>query len=311
MIGRDPALVVKEEDESFHPPTSDDPSWIETMWFPFWVPDEGLSASVRVRISPNRGELEATIAGWRGASEGVFGDRINMPLSAPPDLRALDLGERLRIDCVEPLRRWRLEHVGRHARLALEFTAIMPPNPVPPAASPGMFAGHFEQPGHVAGRLELRGRTIPIDCYAIRDRSWGPRRMPERLRLGNAYATAEDFAFFAYVHPAPDGQPDGREEITHGYLLESGEAAALVAGRRETTLRDGMPTAVRLEARDALGRSLEIDGACTNTMASNAGNGVYAVLNLVRWSDGSRVAWGENHDVWSETDWLAAGRAPL
>ena len=46
-------------------------------------------------------------------------------------------------------------------------------------------------------------------------------------------------------------------------------------------------------------------------MASNAGNGVYAVLNLVRWEDGDSVRWGENHDVWSEADWLAAGRARL
>ena len=48
-----------------------------------------------------------------------------------------------------------------------------------------------------------------------------------------------------------------------------------------------------------------------NVMASNAGNGVYAVLNLVRWEHAGGVCWGENHDVWSETAWLAAGRPRL
>ncbi len=307
MIGRDPRLVVRAIDDAFHPPDTDDPAWIETMWFPFFVPDESLSASVRVRISPNLGELEATIAGWRGDSQGVFGDRLTESLAGAPDLLDLHVCDRLHITCEEPLTRYRLRHEGPHSALDLEFRAVMPPNPVAPEASPGMFAGHFEQPGRIAGRLEMHGRTIEVDCHTIRDRSWGPRRMPERLRLGNAYATAEGFGFFAYVNPAPDG----RETITHGYLLREGVEAALVHGRRETTLRDGMPVAVRIEAEDAAGRCLEVAGECVNTMASNAGNGVYAVLNLVRWQQGASICWGENHDVWSESDWIAAGRARL
>ena len=307
MIGRDPHLVVSPDDDAFHAPETDDPAWIETMWFPFFVPDESLSASIRVRISPNLGELEATVAGWRGDSQGVFGDRIRETLEGPPDLCSLRLGGRLDIDCVEPLARYRLRYTGPHSEIDFEFQAIMQPNPVAPEASPGMFAGHFEQPGRVVGTLAIQGRQMEVDCHTIRDRSWGPRRMPERVRLGNAYATAEGFGFFAYVKPSPDG----REAITHGYLLDGGVEAALVGGRRETTLRDGMPVAVRVEAEDAVGRRLEIVGECVNTMASNAGNGVYAVLNLVRWQHGSSVCWGENHDVWSESDWLAAGRQRL
>ena len=93
-----------------------------------------------------------------------------------------------------------------------------------------MFAGHFEQPGRVSGTLVVGDRTYAVDCHTIRDRSWGPRQMPERLRLGNAYATAADFAFFAYVNPAPDrpaedAGEDG-EPITHGYLFEDGVEAA-------------------------------------------------------------------------------------
>ena len=307
MIGRDPSLVVTATDDAFHRPESDDPSWIETMWFPFFVPEESLSASVRVRVSPNLGELEATVAGWTGDSQGLFGDRMTVSLDAEPDLLRLDVEGRLQIDCLSPLTRYALRHEGPHSSLDLTFEAIMPPNPVPPEASPGMFAGHFEQSGRVTGRLSLHGRDVEVDSHTIRDRSWGPRHMPERLRLGNAYATGAGHAFFAYIRP----DDDGREAVTHGYLLRDGVEAALVDGVRETTLRDGMPVAVRLEAEDAAGRRLEIAGACVNTMASNAGNGVYAVLNLVRWEGEGSVLWGENHDVWSEADWLAAGRARL
>lgn len=307
MIGRDSKLVVRPDDDGFHPPTSDDPSWIETLWFPFWVPEEALTGSVRVRFSPNLGEAEFTVAGWRGQSQGLFGDRWTEPLEGPPDLGNLRCGDRLHIECLEPLKRYRILHESPHSSLDLHFEAIMPPNPVAPEASPGMFAGHFEQPGHVTGNLRFRDRRLAVDCHAIRDRSWGPRRMPEKLRLGNAHATAEGFGFFAYVNPTADSV----ERITHGYLLQDGVEAVLVNGVRETKLRDGLPVSLEINAEDAAGRRLEIHGECVNTMASNAGNGVYAVLNLVRWQRDGRVCWGENHDVWSEAEWLAAGRARL
>jgi hypothetical protein len=306
MIGRDPHLIVTPEDDGFHAPTSNDPSWIETIWFPFWVPEERLSASVRVRLSPNAGQLEATIAGWQGQSKRLFGDRWSETISDEPNLRDLRTGG-LHIECLSPLDRYRVRYEGAHSSLDLVFASIMPANPVAPEESPGMFAGHFEQPGVVTGELRFGGRSFAVHCYSIRDRSWGPRKMPAELRLGNAYAGAEGFAFFSYVNPTPDGV----ESITGGYLLADGQEAAIVSGIRETTLHDGMAAALQIEASDAAGRTLRVQGECVNTMASNAGNGVYAVLNLVRWEHEGRVCWGENHDVWSEAAWLAAGRRML
>jgi len=307
MIGRDPTLVVTQADDAFHPPTSEAASWVETMWFPFWVPEEGLTASVRLWWSANAGQQGGAVAGWKGRSEGLFGDRWVEDYVEPPDLRSLRLSNGLEIECVAPLSRYRIRHQSEQVELDLEFTSIMPPNPVPPEESPGMFEGHLEQPGRVTGTLAFRGQRKSIDCYAIRDRSWGPREMPEELRLGNAYATADGFGFFAYVNPTPDGE----ERITSGYLLRDGVSARLVSGARETHWVEERPASVRVRATDAAGRTLEAAGECVNVMASNAGNGVYAVLNLVRWESDAGVAWGENHDVWSEPAWLAAGRPAL
>jgi len=307
MIGRDAGLVVTAADDAFHVPTTSDPSWIETMWFPFWVPEESISGSVRVWFSPNAGQQGGNVAGWQGESRGLFGDRWSEDFAADPDLLDLRAGKGLQIECLTPLTDYRLQHAGPHSSLDLVFRAIMPPNPVAPEESPGMFAGHFEQPGHVTGSLSFHDQRLAIDCYSIRDRSWGPRQMPEELRLGNAHGTAQDFGFFTYVNPTPDGV----ERITSGYLLLDGVQAVIVEGVRETELRDGLPVSVRLEATDAAGRVLRARGECVNVMASNAGNGVYAVLNLVRWQHEGGVCWGENHDVWSETAWLAAGRPKL
>ena len=307
MIGRDPRLVVTPADDAFHPPTSDDPSWVETVWFPFWIPEEALSGSVRLWFQPNAGQQGGAIAGWRGAGEFVFGERWSEPFTAAPDLRDLRLANGLHLRCTKPLARYEIAHRGERLELDLRFDATMAPNPVAPEESPGMFAGHLEQPGRVVGEVRARGTTRRIDCHSIRDRSWGPRSMPAELRLGNAHGTADGFAFFTYVRP----DAEGREPITSGYLLRDGVAAHIVGGQRSTTWRDGVPVAVALEARDAAGRTLAASGECVNAMASNAGNGVYAVLNLVRWTHYGGVAWGENHDVWSETAWLAAGRPKL
>jgi hypothetical protein len=307
MIGRDPDLIVTTTDDAFHPPTTDSPSWIETLWFPFWAPEETLSGSVRVWFTPNAGQQGGAVAGWRGESEGVFGDRWTESYEPVPNLLDLKLSRGLRIECLTPLSRYRIRHQGPHSDLDLTFEAIMAPNPVPPEESPGMFAGHFEQPGRVQGEVRFRDRRLAIDCYSIRDRSWGPREMPSELRLGNAHGTASGFGFFTYVNPTPEGV----ERITSGYLLQDGVAARIVEGVRETELKDGLPIAVRLQATDAAGRLLKAQGECVNVMASNAGQGVYAVLNLIRWEYDGGVCWGENHDVWSEHAWLEAGRPRL
>ena len=307
MIGRDPKLTVGVEDDAYHVPTSTDASWIETMWFPFWAPEESLSASVRVWFSPNAGKQGGAVAGWQGNSKGLFGDRWTDDFTGAPNLLNLRTSSGLHIECLKPLEHFRLRHKTENSSLSIEFEAIMPPNPVAPEESRGMFAGHFEQAGHVTGEVSFRDCRLEIDCYSIRDRSWGPRQMPDELRLGNAHGTAEGVGFFLYVNPTPDGV----ERITSGYLMRDGVEAAIVSGVRETVLRDGLPLEVRIEAIDAAGRSLEARGECVNVMASNAGNGVYAILNLVKWRGKDGVCWGENHDVWSERAWLAAGRPKL
>jgi hypothetical protein len=307
MIGRDPDLCVDEADDDFHPPTSDNPSWIETMWFPFWIPEEGMTVYVRVWFSPNAGQQGGAVSGWRAPSVGLFGEQWVEDYAGPPDLLDLRLEKGLRIHCLRPLHRYEIEYRGDRVELDIRFDATMAPNPVPPEESPGMFSGHFEQPGHVRGELRYAGRTYAVDCHSIRDRSWGPREMPSNLRIGNAHGSADRFGFFAYINP----DSDGHERITSGYLSRDGIEARLVTGLRETEWHDDVPTAIRLSATDAVGRQLVATGECVNAMSRNAGHGVYAVLNLVRWRHQGGIAWGENHDIWSERDWLAAGRPRL
>ena len=305
IAGLPPGLSVSEDDDRAHPVTSADPSWIETVWFPFFV--GAVTVHARVVLRPGAGDQIATVRAW--GPDGPVAERTDhMALTELPDLRDARWGDGLHLRCLEPLRRYRLTLDGDDLSFDVTFDAVMEPNPVSPDESPGMFLGHLEQPGRISGTLVLHGERHDVDCGSVRDRSWGPRSAIPGVRLGNAFGTADErLAFFAYVRP-----DDEVERITGGFLLLDGEAATVVGGRRVTTWAGQVPERVRVELDDALGRRCVVDGRCRNASAVDAGHGVYAVINLVEWTaDGGPASVGENHDVWSRESWLAAGRRPL
>ena len=309
IAGNDPRLEVSTADDGFHPPTSGDPTWIETAWFPFWLPGVSTSVYARVWFRPNQGVQGGAVNAWRDDGTVVANDAWAEPFPGDADLCDLQLANGFHLECVEPLSQYRVRHRSDEVDLDVTFRALMEPNPVSPDESPGMFAGHHEQPGHVTGHVRLRDHEHSVDCASVRDRSWGPRTMRPGLRIGNAHGTASDgWAFFAYVNP----DATGREAITSGYWQFDGTPARIVRGERHTELDGDFATSVTIDAHDALDRHLVVRGRCANRQAIDAGHDLYAVLNLVEWDAGDgRVAWGENHDIWSKSDWLSSGRAPL
>jgi hypothetical protein len=309
IAGVDPQLGVSAADDGFHPPTSADPTWIETAWFPVWLPEVATSLYARVWFRPNADQQGGAVNAWRHEGTVVAYDGWTEAWTPEKELRDLSLDNGFRLECLEPLIAYRIQHHSDQVDLDVTFRALMEPNPVSPEDSPGMFEGHFEQPGRVTGFLRLAGEHHVVDCASVRDRSWGPRTMRPGLRIGNAHGTAVDgWAFFAYVNP----DPSGRQVITNGYWQRDGRAARLVGGERHIELAGDFAHTVTIEAVDALGRRLVVPGRCVNRQAIDAGHDLYAVLNLVEWDLGAgRVAWGENHDIWSKPDWLAEGRAPL
>ena len=303
-------MIDHAEHDAFHPVSSDDPAWIETLWFPFWIPEKNLSVYPRIVFQPNQGRYSGSVAIWSGADdlhfEGPLAGQFAQ-LQDLGDLRALALPEGLRIDCLAPAQRFRLRY--EHADCSLDVTFDALANPVYPAPddSPGMFSGHLDQHGAMTGRLRIGDDAFEVQCWTVRDRSWGPRVVRSDLRLGNAHGTDSDQAFFAYIQQDEAGQ----EVIRGGSLLRDGTHANLVDGLRSTVWEEGWPTQLKIEARDSLGRSLEALGTCRNRRSVVANPELYAVLNLVEWRVGESRLWGENHDVWSRTAWLAAGRGPL
>jgi hypothetical protein len=178
---------------------------------------------------------------------------------------------------------------------------------------------------HVTGTITLDGEEIAVDCYSVRDRSWGPRPtgpVPDDKKLprgalrrenrpvragspqsvGYVFATQDpDEAFLAFTDPwvDPAGRPS--DDLDAGYLVRGGEYAPLVAGFRTIELdpRTRFIRRIHLEATDALGRPLVADGALVSRHGERGPSGT----GLFHWEwTGGCAGWGEDQsfgpDAW-------------
>ena len=300
------------KDDSFHFDQMSDRWWeTETAWFAFCKPERKLGGWLYNMARPNIG----TIAGgcW------IWDDTASVPWEVPysanytalrlprdQDLADIVFPTGASIKTLEPLKRYKLGFKDE-ARLTLdlEFNAVMPARPLRKADSSFKHLNHFDQFGHVTGEIVLHGEHLPIDCYAIRDRSWGPR--PEHRPGKSAYVTgiaSPNDAFLAVTKWNDDTNP-----IAYGFSIRDGKIGDLVSGRRivERDPDNGWVTHITIEAKDEFGRDLyavgkRISGIIINRHSFIDSNG------LIEWSINGKAGHGEDQDMWPMYRWSAFRR---
>jgi hypothetical protein len=300
------------KDDHFHFDQMSDRWWItETAWFAFCNPERKIGGWLYSMFRPNIG----TIAGgaW------VWDDTAHVPwevpysanytaLQMPRDQQLTDikLPTGVSIKMLEPLMRYKLgfEDAGKLS-VDLEFDAVMPPRALRKGDSSFKNLSHFDQFGQVKGHIVLHGETIPIDCYAIRDRSWGPR--PEHRPGKSAYVTgiaSPEDAFLAVTKWNDETNP-----VAYGFMIRDGKTGDLVSGHRivERCLKQGWVTKITIEARDEFGRDLlavgeRLSGIIINRHSFIDSNG------LIAWTINGKVGHGEDQDMWPVDRWSAFRR---
>ena len=208
---------------------------------------------------------------------------------------------------VEPLTTYAVRYSDPGAlEVDLVFEAIMEPNPHPNGVVPFLKGAHFDQAGHVTGTMILHGEEIPVDCYSVRDRSWGPRplgrpkprptRGRRRDRAGRQASGAGSFggvgysfcaagpgeAWLTYAIPGPEVEP-----VACGFLLRDGEYGHILAGERRVTFdaQTGWPLSITLEAVDEFDRRLSVRGDAVSRHWRGHGGDSFVHWT---WDDGSR-----------------------
>ncbi len=304
---------ITPADDNFHFAQMGARWWMtETSWFSFCAPERKLGGWLYTMVRPNIGTVAGGAWVWDDSAHlpwEVLYSRNLTALRIPenPNLNDIVFPTGTAIRTIIPLTSYQLGYADEDRfSVDLRFDAVMEPRPL---RKPGSAFGdltHFDQFGRVTGELNLHGEKIPIDCYAMRDRSWGPR--PEHRPRKSAYVTgiASDKHSFLAVTKAGDHS----DEIAYGFLIRDGQIGDIVSGRRSVK-RDpieGWVTDIVIDAVDEHGRKLRAEGRrlsgitlIRHSFIDNNG--------LISWSIDGQSGHGEDQDMWPVHDWADYRRA--
>ena len=282
----------------------DDWWFTETAWFSFHQAERRLGGWFYTMVRHNIG----TVAGgaW------VWDDTAHLPwevpystnftalqLPADADLRDVTLPTGVSIRVEEPTLAYRLGyHDPGRLTADLRFAAVDPPRALVAAGSTFGRAAHFDQIGHVTGTIELHGETIEIDCWSMRDRTWG--RRPEDRPRQAAYVTGAGPAGTGFL--AVTNTRDGTDRVAYGFVNRGEGQSGLVEGERSVVRApEGWVDEVRIDAADADGRPFVATGRSVSRIIINR-HSFIDINSLIRWRvtgpDGELEWWGEDQDMW-------------
>ena len=159
-------------------------------------------------------------------------------------------------------------------------------------------AAHFDQIGHVTGSIDLHGESIDIDCWAMRDRTWG--RRPENRPRQAAYVTGAGDGGTGFL--AVTNTRDGTDRISYGFVQRGDEQVSLVGGERSVRRSEaGWVDEVRIDAVDAAGDPFVATGRSVSRITINR-HSFIDINSLIHWeleaADSGVEWWGEDQDMW-------------
>lgn len=330
------------DDDTYHK-LSDDPYEVETTWWCFNVPERHMGAWLHAGYHVNRQQVTMRVFVWDpfGADPGrlaYYRHMADMDMPPNPDLRDVTFPQGgFSVKMLEPLMQYHVGYADAEADFAIEFDfkAVHPPRRFTPGEAPAMFNPHLDQLGLYDGEMTLRGERIPIHCYSVRDRTWGPRggrhgqsqkkayvegrhavlhpggarwREVERERGRGRiqYIFGHDHqgqtGFLSFVRPQ-DGDARGWSPLNVGWLLKDGRFERLDKTQsRMKNFRDpntGWSAHMLCELVDRSGRTMEAEGFAVSHMCEGA-TGANA---LMRWEFEGKVGWGEDQDGWQPKHW--------
>ena len=325
------------------PITPDDDQWhdhsqhwweTETTWWSFNVPERKMGGWLYTQVLAVQGTCNGGAWVWDDSDAGALYEVRHQGLPFPDrgDLRHATFPNGNTVEVLEPLMKYRTTYSdpGRF-EADLVHEGIMPPHSHPVGAWPFWATRHFDQPMHVTGTLVLSGEEIAVDCFSVRDRSWGPRpagpdaageeaaarvRCPA-VRTGRCAPTSRTrwatcsarrtnaTAFLAFTDPVVEGERRSHRRPRRR-LPAPGRRVRAARRRRPARLSSRRPPSssarIRLEATDALGREL----SATGEMVSHHGEQGPSGTGLFHWEwTGGCRGWGEDQ-TFAPPGWLEA-----
>ncbi len=280
------------------------PYWNESVWFSVSIPDQHIHGMIQYYFRPNMGMLNGGPVLWDRS--GLF--QWNCLHYNWSHLQALPAGAEkfnmtarnsLSVKVLEPLSRYAIRYDRDGLRLDLEWHAEGPVHELV-TGDPGQKATakfHIEQPGRMRGTITRHGEEFAVDCFSMRDTSFGARDY-ESLAYGGYFWGIAGASSFHALCMGTAGERYGREaNCIGGYIMQDGEMASLVSGKR-TVMEFGQfgPSRVLFEGTDALGRSMCAAGTIDPGLLFTGYTDHTVVWSLTRWDWDGVTLWGDNQE---------------
>ncbi len=280
-------------------PIDDHPYWNESVWFSFSIPELRQHGLIQYYFRPNMNLLNGGPAMWDASGTNVW-DCLYYNWS---HLQAIPEGAEkfnmtannsLSVKVLEPLERYSISYDNEDFKLDLEWRAIAPMH-VLKSKDPGQKWAqkfHMEQVGRLTGTLCRDGQEHNINCFSMRDTSYGPRVYNTSSLGGYFWGVADDSAFHAIA------KGDGAEQdVIGGFLWRDGQLASLESGvRRVEEYGQYGPKRVIFEARDQMGREVRAVGNIDEGLKFTGYTDRTVVWSLVEWDVDGTTHWGDNQE---------------
>lgn len=227
-----PLVALEADADALHLPGAD-PWWREAWYFEFYDPATRLQWQAYQGVFPNQGTGDLTLAVFH---EGRLAHQImkmDYTLTPEPLEERLRFGP-LKLEMLEPFRRWRVLCDAGELQADLQFEAIHSPYSwaesrlwMESSSLSEQRSQHFDQVGRYTGLLGLASRSLQVNALGFRDRMWGwgaRRQWHNYVVLWSVFD--EDFVANLSIQTLADGS-------SHlcGYLHQQGRRTLLKKAR--------------------------------------------------------------------------------
>jgi hypothetical protein len=307
-------------------PRDDNPYWNESVWFSVSIPEQRIHGLIQYYFRPNMGLLNGGPVLWD--QSGTY--QWNCLYYNWSHLQALPPGQEkfamtarnsLSVKVIEPTARYKIDYAWDGFELDLEWTAIGPMHELNTgdAGQQATAKFHIEQPGRMTGTIRRTGKGADeagsqewaVDCFSMRDTSYGARDYAALASGGYFWGIAADSSFHALCIDTKES--NGREaNCIGGYLMRDGQMASLASGKR-SVLEYGRfgPAKVLFEATDKLGRTMRATGTIDPGLVFTGYTDHTVVWSLAKWDWDGVTHWGDNQEFRPDDPFRRIARGEL
>ncbi|VWX50205.1 hypothetical protein [Novosphingobium sp. 9U] len=297
----------------------------ETQYFGFNVPEKNIHGLTYLWHHPNLNVVTGGLMVFQGVkpismAAELFDFRIYMNDTVlDNDIHDYRLDNGFGVKILEPNKRFHLTYEDAARGNAIDL--------VSEAVTPVALFGdgkHFEQGMKVRGTLKLRGEEHQVDCFNVRDRSWGKLRpealmpMPPVSWMTGSFG--EDFIFNCNLmdHVGSNPQITAPFEIPQdkalngGWVWRNGKLSLITAARKEIRRDDRtfQPQEVTLHLTVEDGSTFVARGTLAASCPYATWTNMHANISLIRWDVEGRIGYGDMQDViWNDFAYSVASKA--